>query len=108
MRRLAIGSFVLAALMLPFYLLVLKPEKALEPGFSNAALIDTPAAAGQQKVGLKVGELAPNFAISTTDGGRITLAELRGKPVLISFFALWCGSCLSEMPIIDSVHERRG
>jgi len=108
LRRLAIGSIVLAAVSLPLYFFVLRPDGSLEPGFSNAVLLDTPPARGLIKVGLREGELAPNFEISTPDGSRVRLSDYRGKPVLISFFALWCGSCLAEMPDIKALQEQRG
>jgi thiol-disulfide isomerase/thioredoxin len=38
----------------------------------------------------------------------VRLSDLRGRPVLINFFALWCGSCLAEMPVVKEVHAERG
>lgn len=38
---------------------------------------------------LKVGELAPDFAVTTTDNQQINLRDLKGKPVLLNFFATW-------------------
>jgi len=106
--RLLAALVVLGATLLPMYWFWLRSDARIEAGFSKAVLLDTPPAGGQQKVGLRPGELAPDFEISTVEGQRIRLSDLRGKPVVISFFALWCGSCLSEMPDIDAVHERRG
>lgn len=50
---------------------------------------------------VKVGEMAPDFTISLTDGKKVTLSELRGKVVMLQFTASWCGVCRKEMPFIE-------
>lgn len=58
------------------------------------------------EVGLTRGMLAPDFALKTTSGDQIRLSDLKGKPVLINFWATWCAPCRLEMPYMQSRYER--
>jgi thiol-disulfide isomerase/thioredoxin len=55
-----------------------------------------------------VGSLAPDFELSNLSGQRIRLGDLRGRPVLINFWATWCGYCLQELPVIEKYYEKYG
>ncbi|MGQ0826545.1 MAG: TlpA family protein disulfide reductase [Actinomycetota bacterium] len=39
------------------------------------------------------------------DGGRASLADYRGKPVVANFFASWCTACLAELPRFEAIHQ---
>lgn len=58
---------------------------------------------------VRVGDAAPSFTITDTDGAEFVLDDLRGKVVLVNFFATWCGSCLQELPHVQKLwDEHRG
>ena len=50
---------------------------------------------------VRIGEMAPDFTITLTDGKQVTLSSLRGKVVMLQYTASWCGVCRKEMPFIE-------
>jgi thiol-disulfide isomerase/thioredoxin len=53
-----------------------------------------------------VGRPAPRVELPGLRGGRVRLAALRGRPVVVNFWASWCPPCLAEMPEFERVHRR--
>ena len=66
----------------------------------------TPAEAPESGTA-KIGKLAPNFQLTDITGKPVSLSDFRGKPVLLNFWATWCGGCRFEMPFIQEVYNRR-
>lgn len=57
---------------------------------------------------IKEGVQAPDFTGELIDGTSITLSELQGKPVIINFWATWCGPCVKEMPAFERLKDDFG
>jgi cytochrome c biogenesis protein CcmG/thiol:disulfide interchange protein DsbE len=70
-----------------------------------AAILMAPAGALAGKPA-KVGEAAPSFSLVTYDKRKITLADLKGKVIVINHWATWCGPCKAEMPMMSNFHQR--
>lgn len=62
-------------------------------------------AAGAFRASPREGFLAPDFTLDTLDGGQVTLADLRGKVVVVNLWASWCPPCRAEMPAIERVYQ---
>lgn len=54
----------------------------------------------------KRGTPAPDVEFEDPDGMKVTLADFRGKPVLVNLWATWCGPCVEEMPTLDALAIR--
>ncbi|WP_154748850.1 redoxin domain-containing protein [Planomicrobium sp. YIM 101495] len=55
--------------------------------------------------GLGIGQVAPDFELTTIDGEVIRLSDYRGKKVFLNFWTSWCPPCRAEMPIMQNYHE---
>lgn len=56
--------------------------------------------------GSNIGNRAIDFELQTLDGQTIKLSALQGKPVLLNFWATWCGPCKYEMPFLQQIHDK--
>jgi peroxiredoxin len=58
--------------------------------------------------GTQAGVGAPDFTLPAADGSRVRLSSLRGKVVLLNFWATWCPPCKAEMPDLDALQREYG
>ena len=51
---------------------------------------------------------APDFTVYDSQGNEVSLSDFRGKPVVLNFWASWCGPCKREMPDFESIYQELG
>ncbi len=79
-------AYLLAAAVLPVILLALLAWRLLAAPAAPAATI---------------GSAAPAFSLTDLDGNAVSLADLHGHPVIVNFWASWCGPCIEEFPLLQ-------
>jgi peroxiredoxin len=72
-------------------------------GIGGAAPPDILPVAGRHSV--KLGEPAPNFQLRDLQGRLVALSDMRGKVVMVNFWATWCGPCRVEMPAMEQLYQ---
>lgn len=102
--RFAVGSiFGLLFIGLCFLMLsaALKgPDTIALPAGSGPTGLLTKAPADR----LKIGDPAPDFRLAQLGGSPVQLSQLKGKTVLVNFWATWCSPCQDEMPILQRAY----
>lgn len=51
---------------------------------------------------------APDFTVTDNDGNEVKLSDFEGKPVVVNFWASWCGPCKAEMPEFEEAYKKYG
>jgi thiol-disulfide isomerase/thioredoxin len=73
---------------------------------ANRAIVTKAATQNDVNIGNRIGFTAPDFTLPTVDGREINLSDYRGRPVILNFWASWCGPCRYEVPAFKAFYER--
>jgi thiol-disulfide isomerase/thioredoxin len=99
--------------MRPILLLLLALAACGDEGQRTSASADQPRPAGPAEAPptgkldrSNAGRAAPATAFEDPNGSPATLADFRGKPVLLNLWATWCAPCVAEMPTLDRLAAR--
>lgn len=99
---------------LPLRVIALSTVIALAAAVATYALLsdDESTAVGAGTIELTPGDEVPDdpdeAVFTTFEGEEVPLASLRGKPVVVNFFASTCVPCVTEMPDLEEVHQELG
>jgi len=74
----------------------------------NLAVQGDQSSQSQQEDTSQQPEPVPDFTVLDWEGNESTLWEMRGKPVILNFWASWCGPCKSEMPAFEDAYQTYG
>ncbi len=104
-RTVIAGAGVVIAVAAALWLTLLQPS-----GGGDGGVVDLPAwlPTEGREVGSNIGQVAPDFDLETIDGERFRLSDWRGQPVLINFWASWCGPCRREVPALIRALDAHG
>ncbi|MDR1408153.1 MAG: TlpA family protein disulfide reductase [Tannerella sp.] len=69
---------------------------------SEQVVAEAETAADERGYIVEVGDMAPDFTMTTVAGETVKLSDLRGRIVMLQFTASWCSVCRKEMPFIES------
>jgi thiol-disulfide isomerase/thioredoxin len=75
---------------------------------AGACWLNAQAAPTARPVNAKTltGKAAPGIVVSTLDGKQVSLADYKGKALIVNFWATWCGNCKLEMPWLAQLREK--
>lgn len=102
----AVIALFVIVLVVPTVLTGLNPLGG--PSESSSPLPTEDMGKSQQPESLGVGAAAPGFSLENTEGETVSLESLKGKPVVIAFFAPWCPHCQDEAPRLTQIHAEYG
>jgi thiol-disulfide isomerase/thioredoxin len=99
------GFFHLIRISLTVFATICPFDVAAESPNAASSINDLFRKAGISKISQGA---AADFALRDLSGNTVTLDSYRGSPVLLNFWATWCGPCREEMPSMERLHQQLG
>ena len=82
--------------------------RSLGSSMGSGNLGGTQPSQDQQQSSENAPMLAPDFTVLDGNGKEVQLSDFRGKPVVVNFWATWCGYCVQELPAFEEVYQELG
>ena len=85
-----------------------KPSQTTENETDSEETEDSQTSSEETDSGENAAETAPDFTMTDASGEEVKLSDFFGKPVILNFWASWCGPCKSEMPHFEDAYQKYG
>lgn len=105
-KKILIIAVVFVLLLAGAFLLYNKLSGSVSP--DQLAAEDEAQNQDEESDGQQAKVKAPDFVVYDKDGNKVGLSDYLGKPVVLNFWASWCGPCASEMPDFEEAYKERG
>ncbi len=106
MTRKTIGIIVSVLLIATMIVIMVKSNINETEPIESVGGITGSGDAPIEEVGLDQGNTPPDFELETLSGDVVKLSDLKGKKVILNFWASWCGPCKAEMPHMEKYYKK--
>ncbi|UFJ42332.1 redoxin domain-containing protein [Brevibacillus humidisoli] len=104
MKRFSLIAFVIGLVSLAIFSNIQETNTAQTNGKTDATTDSSQIEQRERRPA--IGYLAPAFSLSALDGKTYKLGAPRNKPLLLNFWASWCGPCQEEAPVLKRIYEK--